>query len=988
MSKFKPVEQNINFVQMEKDLLEKWSKEGIYNKYLTKNDGAKKQFSFMDGPITANNFMGVHHAWGRTLKDIYQKFYNLKGYEQRFQNGFDNQGLWVEVSVEKEKGFKSKKDIETYGIDKFVEDCKKSTYDWSLVQKDQSVRLGYFMDWENSYYTMSEENNYTIWYFLKKCNEKGYIYKGLDILPWCPRCGTAISQHEILTDEYKEMEDEAVYFKLKIEGRENEYLLVWTTTPWTLVANVAVAVAETLEYSKVKIGDEIIYIASSRVDSVISEDYTVEGTVMGTDLIGLTYQPLYTSDIIPALADYQVPYKVVSGGMYVLVSDTEGTGMVHIAPGCGAEDHQLGESLGMPSISPLDEAGKYVDGYGFLTGKFAHDVNPDVFDFLQKIDRLYKNEKYKHRYPKCWRCSTKLIFRLADEWYISMKDLRYDMMAVAKQINWIPSFGLDRELEWLENMHDWCISKKRYWGLALPIWVCKDCGNFEVIGSQDELKERATEGWDKFEGHTPHRPYVDEVKIKCSKCGGVSERIKDVGNPWLDAGIVPFSTLNYLSDNKKWQKWYPTDFVCECFPGQFKNWFYSLIAMSTVLENKPPFKNLLGHEIVKDEHGEEMHKSKGNSIAFDDAANKAGADILRWAYVRQNPTNQMLFGFKLIEEYKKNYYLILWNIYKYFITYADLANFEPTKDDISKLKLTILDKWLLSRLNTLIKTTDENMSKYDHTVVTKALEDFILELSTWYIRRSRDRFADLDNVALNMMYYTLKRSIILLSMFMPFISDEMYQNIVKSVDTEAKDSVHLEDFPTFDEKMINPKMEEQMQIVKQLSSIGQSIRVSNSLKIRQPLAEIQIKGVKLEQEYIDILLNELNIKNCKIVDALTEGENWKVAEVNYINIAIDSKLTDELKAEGFLREFVRSIQNERKKSGLTVGESVQVIAKNFDENQQKLINETIEDIKSQVYAISLTFVADVDDKEYEVAELPDTIDKNKKYITVINNPSN
>jgi len=988
MSKFKPVEQNINFVQMEKDLLEKWSKEGIYNKYLTKNDGAKKLFSFMDGPITANNFMGVHHAWGRTLKDIYQKFYNLKGYEQRFQNGFDNQGLWVEVSVEKEKGFKSKKDIETYGIDKFVEDCKKSTYDWSLVQKDQSVRLGYFMDWENSYYTMSEENNYTIWYFLKKCNEKGYIYKGLDILPWCPRCGTAISQHEILTDEYKEMEDEAVYFKLKIEGRENEYLLVWTTTPWTLVANVAVAVAETLEYSKVKIGDEIIYIASSRVDSVISEDYTVEGTVMGTDLIGLTYQPLYTSDIIPALADYQVPYKVVSGGMYVLVSDTEGTGMVHIAPGCGAEDHQLGESLGMPSISPLDEAGKYVDGYGFLTGKFAHDVNPDVFDFLQKIDRLYKNEKYKHRYPKCWRCSTKLIFRLADEWYISMKDLRYDMMAVTKQINWIPSFGLDRELEWLENMHDWCISKKRYWGLALPIWVCKDCGNFEVIGSQDELKERATEGWDKFEGHTPHRPYVDEVKIKCSKCGGVSERIKDVGNPWLDAGIVPFSTLNYLSDNKKWQKWYPTDFVCECFPGQFKNWFYSLIAMSTVLENKPPFKNLLGHEIVKDEHGEEMHKSKGNSIAFDDAANKAGADILRWAYVRQNPTNQMLFGFKLIEEYKKNYYLILWNIYKYFITYADLANFEPTKDDISKLKLTILDKWLLSRLNTLIKTTDENMSKYDHTVVTKALEDFILELSTWYIRRSRDRFADLDNVALNMMYYTLKRSIILLSMFMPFISDEMYQNIIKSVDTEAKDSVHLEDFPTFDEKMINPKMEEQMQIVKQLSSIGQSIRVSNSLKIRQPLAEIQIKGVKLEQEYIDILLNELNIKNCKIVDALSEGENWKVAEVNYINIAIDSKLTDELKAEGFLREFVRSIQNERKKSGLTVGESVQVIAKNFDENQQKLINETIEDIKSQVYAISLTLVADVDDKEYEVAELPDTIDKNKKYITVINNPSN
>ncbi|HNZ70412.1 MAG TPA: class I tRNA ligase family protein, partial [Candidatus Dojkabacteria bacterium] len=561
----------------------------------------------------------------------------------------------------------------------------------------------------------------------------------------------------------------------------------------------------------------------------------------------------------------------------------------------------------------------------------------------------------------------------------SMKDLRYDMMSVTKQINWIPSFGMDRELEWLENMHDWCISKKRYWGLALPIWVCKDCGNFEVIGSQKELKERAIEGWDKFEGHTPHRPYVDEIKIKCSKCGGVSERVKDVGNPWLDAGIVPFSTLNYTTNNDNWKKWYPTDFVCECFPGQFKNWFYSLIAMSTVLENKSPFKNLLGHEVVKDEHGEEMHKSKGNSIAFDEAANKAGADVLRWAYVKQNPTNQMLFGFKLTEDYKKNFYLILWNIYKYFITYADLANFEPTKNDIRELELTILDKWLLSRLNTLIKTTDEYMLKYDHTVVTKALEEFILELSTWYIRRSRDRFADLDNVALNMLYYTLKRVIILLSIFMPFISEEMYQNIVKSVDSESKESVHLEDFPLFDEKSIDSKMEEQMQSIKQLSSLGQSIRVSNALKIRQPLSEIQIKGVKLDQEYLDILLNELNIKKCSIVENLPEGDNWKSADDNFISIAIDANLTDELKAEGFLREFIRSIQNERKKNGLIVGESVYVHAKGFDESQKKIISENIESIKSQVYASEV----DLTDNNEEKTNVD-----NIKVVTITNNLAN
>src|SRR3989338_2159455 len=617
---FKPVSPQTDFPKLERELLDKWYESGIIEKYLHRNDSASEKFSFLDGPITANNPMGVHHAWGRTYKDLWQRFFNMRGFKQRFQNGFDEQGLWVEVEVEKELGLKNKKDIENLvqgdkfkSLEKFINLCKERVKKYSAVQTEQSKRLGYFMDWENSYHTSSDKNNYSIWNFIKVVNDKGWLYKGYDSVPWCPRCGTAISQHEILTEEYKELTHESVYFKLPIEGRENEYLLAWTTTPWTIQGNVAVAVNEDEEYVAVPIQAGKVWVMRKALDRLIQDgvlnDKGNQGDRgrKGNELVGWEYEgPFDQLDgVKKSLGEYK--HRVVAGDPQVLpVSSEEGTGLVHVAPGAGTEDFQLGKKLDLPVVELIDEQAYYLGNLGEFSEKNAK-LDPQlIIDYLKNHEGgkfLLTAKNYTHRYPTCWRCKTELVWRVVDEWYIAMdkpsnskkgeKTFREQMMEVAKKIHWMPEWGLDRELDWLKNMHDWLISKKRYWGLALPVWECKKCGNFEVIGNKEELKEKAVEGWEKFEGNSPHRPWVDEIKIQCSKCSELVSRIPDVGNPWLDAGIVPFSTMP--------EDFFPADFVTEGFPGQFKNWFYSLIAMSTALRNENPFKNLLGFANVVDE---------------------------------------------------------------------------------------------------------------------------------------------------------------------------------------------------------------------------------------------------------------------------------------------------------------------------------------------------------------------------------------------------
>ena len=881
MSPFHEVPSKVDFPEQERHTLEWWYRDGIVNQYLHRNDNSETKFSFIDGPITANNPMGVHHAWGRTYKDLFQRYHAMLGKKQRFQNGFDCQGLWVEVEVEKELGLKSKRDIETYGIAEFVNRCKERVWKYSKRQTEQSIRLGYWMDWDNSYYTMSDENNYTIWHFLRTCHDRGWIYKGHDVMPWCPRCGTGISEHEIVTEGYQDRTHLSVYVRLPLLDREGESLLVWTTTPWTLAANVAAAVNPELTYAKVRAGDQVLYVAKDAAQSALRAEHEILAELPGSELIGWRYRGPF--DELPAASG--VEHRVIA---WDEVSATEGTGIVHIAPGCGREDFALSKENDLPVIAPINEFGLYVDGFNWLSGSYVHEVATPIMRDLQKKDLLQRAEQFTHRYPVCWRCGTDLVFRLVDEWFISMDELREPMMEVTRAINWVPSFGKERELDWLANMDDWMISKKRYWGLALPIYECSECGTFEVIGSEYELEERAIEGWDEFAGHSPHRPWIDAVKIACSTCGQPVSRIADVGNPWLDAGIVAFSTLNYRHDRDYWREWYPADLISESFPGQFRNWFYSLIAQSTALVNEPAFRNVFAYALMRDEKGEEMHKSKGNAIWFDDAAEISGVDVMRWLYVTVNPAQNLNFGFGVLDEVRRRFILPLWNSYSFFVTYARLDGFDPSaQESIPVGERALLDRWILSRLNQVIGTVRDRLEAYQPDLASQALERFVVdELSNWYIRRNRRRFwkteSDRDKAA---AYQTLHEVLttlsLLLAPFIPFLAETLYQNLVRTADPGAPDSVHLNDFPMPDPALIDEALSRDMAVVLEVVSLGRAARGEANLKVRQPLPGILLYTRDKEHMHAavrlqDQILDELNVKSLAPITELGEVVAYEI----------------------------------------------------------------------------------------------------------------
>ncbi len=1060
---FKPINKELNFPELEHRILEFWETINVFYLYKNKNKGRKK-WSFQDGPITANNPMGVHHAWGRTYKDIFQRYKTMKGFEQRYQNGFDCQGLWVEVEVEKELGFTSKRDIEKYGIDKFVLKCQERVHKYSMVQTEQSIRLGMWMDWgewktslddkdwlkkSHSYYTMSEVNNYTIWYFLKKCYERGLIYKGTDVMPWCARCGTAISDMEIATEGYQELTHKAIFVRFPLKDRKDEYLLVWTTTPWTLTSNTGVAVHPDYIYVKVKNNGAIYYLAKNLV-RVLKGGYEILAEMPGKDLLNLIYSGPF--DYLPA--QKEVTHKVIP---WEEVSENEGTGLVHIAPGCGKEDFALGKEYGLKTIAPLDELGYYIEGFDWLSGLNVNEVTEAIIDDLQKRGILYNVEDYTHRYPVCWRCDSELIFRLVDEWYISMDTLRYEIAEVAKKVErWIPEWGLDRELDWLKNMSDWCISKKRYWGLALPIWECS-CGHFIVIGSKDELQQKACEGWEEFQGKTPHRPWIDKIKVKCEKCGKLMPRIPDVGNPWLDAGIVPYSTMRppedmhnfyngYPYDKSYWEQWFPADFITECFPGQFRNWFYAILTMSTVLENKPPFKVLLGHALVRDEFGEEMHKSKGNAIWFDDAAEKMGADLMRWMFARHNPVQNLNFGYGPAEEIKRNL-LTLWNVYSFFITYANIDNFNPVGKMLTKENLTKLDCWILSRTHSLIKKCVRYYDKYDVASVVKEVEYFFDDLSNWYLRRNRRRFwkseNDLDKeTAYLVLYSCLLNLLKLISPIMPFWTEDMYQNLVRSVDRNAPLSIHLCDFPEVDESMINQELENEVALIRKIVSMGRSARNKVHIKVRQPLGQILVclpaAAQVLDGLSINTILEELNIKKAQFVSTTDElyiyslnpkfdrlgpkygglsrkiGEwikglagkdvkdfvktgslknnfggtvveitqedveikkqetpNWVIIEEDNIVVAINTEVTEDLQAEGLVRELIHKIQLMRKEADFNLTDRIKIYYKSSDK-LKNAINKNLDYLKNETLAVEVIESEDSGEihKELEINGIP------------------
>lgn len=915
--RFAPIDSKVSFVALEKKWLSRWYESGLVEKYLNKNKSSKKTFSFLDGPITANNPMGVHHAWGRTYKDIWQRYKNMRGFRQRFQNGFDAQGLWVEVEVEKELGFKNKKDIEKYGIARFVQKCKDRVMKYSTIQTEQSKRLGYFMDWENSYFTLSDDNNYMIWHFLKKCHERGLIYKGRDSVPWCPRCGTAISQHEMLTEDYKEATHDSVYVEYPIKGRKNEYLLVWTTTPWTLPANVALAVSADEDYA-VAIGDVAgnkYYVGKKSAERL---GLKIEKTIKGKELVELKYESPF--DNLPRVQKQmgEFEHQVVAADKMILeINQDEGTGLVHIAPGAGTEDFRLGKKLDLPVIDVIDEEANYLSGMEHFSGVNAKD-NPDIIlEFLKERDNgeyLFDIVSVTHRYPSCWRCRAELVWRVVDEWYIAMDPVRGKMKKVAKKISWIPGFGLKRELDWLENMDDWLISKKRYWGLALPIWECQECANFEVIGSKEELKERAVEGWEEFEGHSPHRPWVDNVAIKCEKCGGTAARIPDVGNPWLDAGIVPYSTIKennkgeplYAKDKKLWRQWFPADFITESFPGQFKNWFYSLIAQSTILENEEPFRTVLGHATLLGEDGRPMHKSWGNSIEFNEGADKIGVDVMRFLYAKQDPTQNLLFGYRLADQTRRSFHLMLWNVYNFFVTYANIDEWRPSGEIESE---NILDVWITARLSQTIRKTTNSLDKYDARSAAESIEAFVQDLSLWYVRRSRDRKESCYAV----LYSVLVSLSQLLAPFTPFLAEEMYQNLTST-------SVHLSDWPTAPKLTTSEKkLIEQMSVIRKVVERGHAVRKEEDIPVRQPLGGMTVSSAEKrpDESLLQLVKEELNIKSVE----------WKTkSELREPEVKLDTKITPSLREEGKARELARQVQEERKKLGTPLDAQVEVIS--------------------------------------------------------------
>lgn len=962
---FKPVPSTVDFPALERERLAHWYGDGVVNKYLHRNDNSKTTFSFIDGPITANNPMGVHHAWGRSYKDLWQKYHTLKGDAGRYQNGFDCQGLWVEVEVEKELGFKSKKDIETYGVGNFVNMCKERVYKFSGIQTEQTKRLGNFMDWDNSYFTMSDENNYMIWHVLKTCWERGWIYKGHESVPWCPRCETAISQHEMLTEDYKELTHQSIFFALPIEGKDNEHLLVWTTTPWTLPANIAVAVDETFDYVLVEANNGRRYWVVKGKELLLGEGAKVVKEVKGKQLVGLKYQGPFDSlsKVAKVASENKEKFHTVvaTDARIMPISTTEGTGLVHTAVSAGTEDFQLGKKLGLPMIPIIEDNADYMNDLDFLSGLNAKKHPEVILDYLQEETNagkpwVWKIENYTHRYPACWRCKTELVWKVADEWYISMdtpdpsdakkRTLREELMDTAKKINWLPEFGLDRELDWLKNMHDWLISKKnRYWGLALPIYECPKCGQFEVIGSKDELEKRAVEGWDKFLGNSPHRPWIDEVKIKCSGCGEVVSRISDVGNVWLDAGIVPFSTLHYLEDRKYWEKWFPANFITESFPGQFKNWFYSLIVMSTILTKENPFETVLGYGSLLAEDGRPMHKSWGNSIEFNEGADKIGADVMRWMYAATNPSDNMLFGYKKADEVRRRFFLILWNSYSFFVTYANLANWTPSK---TKSK-NVLDQWISVRLQQTINIATESLDKFDAMTAAAALEKFVDDLSTWYIRRSRDRA--MDEEFLTTAYEVFTTLSILLAPVMPYVSDEMYVNLT------GEESVHLADWPKL--KKLTKEEEELVNLMTHVREIVErthALRKKHNIKVRQPLQTVLLFGKSSSSEvfkpFEELLKAELNVKNVDYrsdyKEFFTDESQLEFADIrlgetgdplNDIPVYLDTNLTPELIAEGKARDLVREIQEARKAAGTNLDEKVTVYLPEWPEEFTNYIKE-------------------------------------------------
>ncbi len=847
-----------NFIQMEHDTLKLWEDKKFFQKLVKQNEKGER-FRFLDGPATANNRLGVHHFWGRTLKDIAIRYHSLKGKSCHFQNGFDAQGLWVEVNVEKELGLNGKPEIVGYGLDRFTNKCMERVNYFADEITKQSVRMGQWMDWDNSYYTNSDHNITSIWHFLKKCDEKGWIVKKNRPMAWCPRCGTSLSDHE-LASSYKEVTHTALFIKLPVKNTDFK-IVAWTTTPWTLSANVALAVNANNDYVKVQMKDtgERLVLGLEAVKNLKGE-YKIIEQFKGEKLLELEYETCF-----PELDTQQFAHKIIP---WAEVDSKEGSGVVHIAPGCGAEDFELGKQFDLPEICPINEQGLLLDNYGFLAGKKTVDVVEDVINRLKQDDKLVYSHLYKHSYAHCWRCKTDIVYKLISAWFIRMDELKPALLDAVEEVEFQPAYAKKRMVDWLTNMGDWNISRSRFYGLPLPFYVCEKCSKIHVIGSLEELRKLAINPQAIDSMPNIHRPWIDEVKIKCDKCGEVLSRIPEVGDVWLDAGITPFSTKKYFTDIKFFEENFPSDYVCEMIE-QIKGWFYSLLVMSVVLTGKAPYKKLSTYQYVNDENGNEFHKSGGNSLDADVVADKMGADTIRYLYGGAPIANDMRFGYSLTDEARRKM-LGFWNIYTFFNTYAYIDNPNIKDYKINAKNLSVSDKWLVESVNKFVKDSDENYAENKNYNVVKDFEVLIDDISNFYIRSNRKRFwksenADDQMTAYWFLYHSIKAICGVMAPIIPFMTDYIWRNMVCEIEPKEAPCVMLSKFPT---SLLNENFEgviEDVARAREIITLAQRLRNESQIKIKQPLKNLYLiidkDTEKAVKKLENIIKEELNIKN-------------------------------------------------------------------------------------------------------------------------------
>jgi isoleucyl-tRNA synthetase len=1006
---FQPLPKLPDHPALEREILELWEREGTFEALRERNRGGER-WSFIDGPITANNPMGVHHAWGRTLKDVFQRYKALRGFDQRYQNGFDCQGLWVEVEVEKALGLDSKRDIEEYGLAEFAARCRERVAEYSEVITEQSKRLGMWMDWDNDYHTFSDTNIEYIWRFLKAVHERGWLYTGHRSTEWCPRCGTSISQHELFAGEYKELDHPSLLVRFPLKGREGESLAIWTTTPWTLPANVAAAVKPDAEY--------VLLDSGLWVGREAYPDAKGMRTARGEDLVGLRYEGPF--DYLPAVED--VEHRVIP---WDEVTMDEGTGIVHIAPGCGAEDFELSRVHDLPVIVPIDEAGRMLPGFGPFEGFSTDEVEDVVVEDLRRRELLVEAGRIVHRYPTCWRCGTPLVFRVVDDWYIACDEIRQQMLDANSTVEWVPSFYSKRMDDWLRNMGDWNISRKRYFGLPLPFYPCA-CGYLNVVGSRAELEERATAGLDQLQ--ELHRPWIDDVPIRCESCGEVVRRVPEVGDAWLDAGIVPFSTLGWqnpewieggyatgaaeglsgadLPDHAYWEEWFPADWISE-MREQIRLWFYAISFMSVTLIGRSPYRAVLTYEKLLDETGREMHRSWGNAIAADEALERMGADVMRWMYCEANPGQNIKFGYGPANEVKSRL-LRLWNSAKFLADYAKIEGFRPRYDDLDgpSGQLKPLDRWLVARTQQLIRETEAAYERFWTPDVVTAFDRFVDELSNWYIRRSRRRFYSYDEAGFRTLWYALAQAVRVMAPVMPFLAERLWRELVANTCEDAPRSVFLTAWPEATAALEDERLLEEIAEVRRVVDLGRQARGDAGVKGRQPLRRLVVQGATVADRHVDEIRAELRVKEVEFGDveatelavkpnlpvlgpklgnelgavraALQAGEfeelpggairaaghelgpeevlverrgkeGWKVAFQDGVTVALDTALDPELELEGRVLDLIHQLNSMRKDAGLELTDRIVVTLPERDSD----LLEHADWIKQEVLAVEI-----------------------------------